>query len=199
MHAPAATADASESTDHLRCAVCWQPFWQPVALPGCSHRFCRRCICKHAEKNPTCPLCRAPCPNPLFNAVTDHDLAHLVAKVTTELTFTLSAARFRLTARPQSSWQAFPEFTAIEEKKMLVDKRLEWLQLRDANMEITRLSAKVQSLNETLQSLCEEMYTTTQACEHVRRTSEALRQQLQTLSPLRQQMPHLAQHFGSIV
>lgn len=41
----------------LCCAICTEPFLNPLAVPGCEHIFCKACI--ERIPNATCPTCRA--------------------------------------------------------------------------------------------------------------------------------------------
>ncbi len=46
--------------DELSCAICFNPFDDPVLIDGCSHIFCKACLktsTNHAGRK--CPLCRA--------------------------------------------------------------------------------------------------------------------------------------------
>lgn len=81
--------------------------------------------------------------------------------------------------------QQYPEFTSLREKKLLIEKRIEWLFTSDARCEVNRLSLKVCSLNETLQTMLRELCRVAQACEDARQTVDTLKQQLQAVSPMR--------------
>jgi hypothetical protein len=49
---------------HIVCAVCTEPFVEPVRL-NCGHVFCRRCLTRVlASSNAQCPLDRIPLPQP---------------------------------------------------------------------------------------------------------------------------------------
>lgn len=45
--------DASD----LECSLCFRLLWQPVTTP-CGHTFCRCCLDRCFDHNPSCPLCK---------------------------------------------------------------------------------------------------------------------------------------------
>lgn len=54
------TDDATSSTDHVRCPLCYEFAISNVALvPECGHVFCWQCIHTWVAENQSCPLCKA--------------------------------------------------------------------------------------------------------------------------------------------
>ncbi len=48
-----------EIDDELICAVCQQPFREPVSSIQCHHTFCKECIIACLNQERLCPVCRA--------------------------------------------------------------------------------------------------------------------------------------------
>jgi hypothetical protein len=48
-----------EIDDELRCAICQQPFHEPVSSIRCHHTFCKECIIARLNQERRCPVCRA--------------------------------------------------------------------------------------------------------------------------------------------
>jgi hypothetical protein len=48
-----------EIDNELRCAVCQQPFREPVSSKKCHHTFCKACIIACLNQERRCPVCRA--------------------------------------------------------------------------------------------------------------------------------------------
>jgi len=45
------------TSDDLECVLCLKLFYDPVTTP-CGHSFCKQCLLRAMDHNPTCPLCR---------------------------------------------------------------------------------------------------------------------------------------------
>jgi hypothetical protein len=48
-----------EIDNELRCAVCQQPFHEPISSKKCHHTFCKACIIACLNQERRCPVCRA--------------------------------------------------------------------------------------------------------------------------------------------
>ncbi len=48
-----------EIDDELKCAICRQPFIEPVSSTLCHHTFCKECIIACINRERCCPVCRA--------------------------------------------------------------------------------------------------------------------------------------------
>ncbi len=42
----------------LKCAICHQPFREPVSSTRCHHTFCKACINTCLSRERLCPICR---------------------------------------------------------------------------------------------------------------------------------------------
>jgi hypothetical protein len=47
-----------EIDNELKCAVCQQPFHEPVSSTQCHHTFCKECIIACINQERRCPVCR---------------------------------------------------------------------------------------------------------------------------------------------
>jgi hypothetical protein len=47
-----------EIDDELKCAICHQPFREPVSSIQCHHTFCKVCINACLNRERLCPICR---------------------------------------------------------------------------------------------------------------------------------------------
>ena len=56
---PAASAPPAAAAEAEECAICLEPFKDPVLLP-CTHTYCRACL--QGMRQDACPTCRAPLP-----------------------------------------------------------------------------------------------------------------------------------------
>jgi hypothetical protein len=60
--------------DELKCAICQQPFREPVSSTRCHHTFCRECIIAGINREKRCPLCRIYSDHAYYQPVRSHPL-----------------------------------------------------------------------------------------------------------------------------